>query len=76
MSGTRYVMTVEWAQLRLQTKEPTDCFNIGLYFCIMVVVLKGKYVRELMYREHPKIAKWIWQSDSVSSAVFCQIVTE
>lgn len=62
-------MTVEWGQLRLQTKEPTDCFIIDLYFWIMVVVLEGEYVRELMEREHPKITKWIWQLDNVSSAV-------
>lgn len=69
-------MAVEWAQLRPQTKEPTDCFIIGLYFCIMVVVLEGEYVRGLMEREHPKTTKWIWQSDNVSSAALCQIVTE
>ena len=68
MLGTRSGMAVEWAQLSLQTKEPTDCFIIGLYFCITVVVLEGEYVRGLTEREHPKITRWIWQSDNVSSA--------
>ena len=54
-------MTVGWAQLGLQTKEPTDGFAIGLCFlhhggC----VLEGQYERGLMEREHPERTKWTW----------------